>query len=625
MEKKEKLKELSPELKKNCLSLLGNKGALRAYGISRPDALEVYNEDKRDIKLQNILAQVPIESLPRLQQDIIEWQLQCRPYIKGEPNRIKYLPMMETMMTDTHPWIMEVLARQWGKTTNIASILAHGGTTNNAFDQTYINFEIEALKTFSENKFRKEVFGSEPLSKYISGLAKWGSVNKVQLKTGSTIDMITSLRGWAHAQGKSNQRIVVDEGQDHDWTEWANLQETQSDTMGDVLIAGIGGYLSTKYHNLWKSTNQMEWKFVHSEIYKGYPNMSWRRELEANCFDENGLVYDSAMKDALAGDWVPDAPRNYARHGYHLSQLQNPRIPLTKVDAIELYHVPEHFSIEAKLEDVDYTRDMIERYVYANFIVGESKPITEEMMYALMDKNLAFTPSTDVVHEDGATFGGADWGGGARTVVWVWQCIDELTPVFKLLFAARLAGQTSDQQYETVKTVFDAYRTKQNVVDAGGGTHQVESLQKYYGPRCLKNYYLTRPGKGLDLTRPERKRLRKMNNFEIDKTYSLDAVVDLIKIHGAKQQPRIILPGKNFKEIEWIITHFVNEEVEMAKTAGRQPYRRYYTPDGNTKPDDGLHACNMARLAWLVSKIDAGHWGGALDQTVEDDTDLDYI
>ncbi|MCH7560476.1 MAG: hypothetical protein IIC67_03755 [Thaumarchaeota archaeon] len=570
------------------------------------------------------LANATQECLPQLEKEFIAWQMQCRPVIKGEPNRIKYLPMMREIAEDPHPWIVLLLARQWGKTTHIASVLGYRASTNISYDQTYINFEIEALKTFSENKFRKDVFSSYPLSEYIQGTSKWGSMNKVALKTGSTVDMITSLRNWAHGQGKSNKLMVVDEGQDHDWTGWANLMETQADTMGDLILAGIGGFQDTQWHRHWKSTNQMEYMFDHGEEYKGYPNMSWRRELERNCFDENGIVYDQAMIDALAGDWKAQAPRNYGRHGYHLSQLQNPRIPLTRVDAIELYHVPEHFSIQAKMEDPDFTEEEFQRYVLANFTVGESKPITEKMMYALLDKNISFTPSSDVRHEDGDVFGSADWGGGPRTVVWVAQCINENYPIFKLLFAARLAGQTSDEQFETVRNIFDAYGTKQNIVDAGGGTHQVEQLQKYFGSRCLKNFYLTRPGKGLDITRAERKRLRKMNAFEVDKTYSLDAIVDLVRTHSPIG-PRIIIPGKNFKEIEWIITQFVNEEMEYVDVPGKRPFRRYYTPDSKLKPDDALHACNLNRLAWLHSRIEAGHFGGPIESEREDDTDLDLL
>ena len=533
--------------------------------------------------------------------------------------------MLLAVAEDQHPFIFLFWARQWGKTTHFGSVLAHGASTNNNYDQTYINFELEALKTFSDNKFRKDVFSNYPLSKYIQGISRWGSTSKVALKTGSTVDMITSLRNWGHAQGKSNQKIVIDEGQDHDWTGWHNLRETQADTMGDTLIGGVGGYEDTQYDRIWKSTNQMEWIFDHSEQYKGYPNMSWRRELERNCFDENGLVYGQAMLDALAGHWKVNAPKNFSRHGYHLTQLQNPRISLSIQDSIELYHTPPEFSIEFKMKDPDYTQSEFRRYVLCENVTGEKKPITEKMMYALLDKNRSFTPSSEVNHELGEVFGGADWGGGPKTVVWVMQCLDNYIPTYLLLFAAKLEGQNSDEQYQTVRNIFEAYGTKQNVIDAGGGTHQVEALQKYFGPRCVRNYYITRPGRQVAITKAEKKKFNKHNLYEIDKTYSLDAIVDLIKIHGP-HGPRLILPGKNFEEVEWIIKQFVNEEVEFVKTGGGgQLHRRYYTPDPKLSPDDALHACNYSRLAWFISRTKGGHFGGTITGTDIDDNPLDFV
>lgn len=514
---------------------------------------------------------------------------------------------------DTYSFIMLLLARQWGKTTLFASTLAFNASTHESFDQTYINFELESLKTFSDNKFRKDVFRYYPLSEYILGLSGFGSLTKVQLKTGSTVDMITSLHGWAHAQGKSNKLMAIDEGQDHDWKGWSNLRETMADTMGDTLVGGVGGYLDTHYHRIWKSTNQMEWMYDHGEEYKGYPNMSWRRELERNCFDENGLVYDQAMLDVLAGNWDPQAGRN-SRHGYHLTQLQNPRVPLTRIDAIELYHKPEEFSIEAKLEDPDYTQSEFRRYVLAEFVAGETKPFTEEMMYKLIDKNSGFTPSDKVNHDLGDVYVGADWGGGPKNVVWVMQCLDNEIPVFKLLLAVRILDEMLDDKYQTVRNIIEAYEAKQAVVDAGGDTNVVQLLQQHFGTRCIKNYYTENPARPLPITKAEKKKNKKHNMFGIDKTFSLDLISDLIKVHGPTG-PRLILPGQNFKEIEWIIKQFVNEEVEFVHTPGRQQRRRYYTSDPKLAPDDALHAFNYARLAWFIGRPKGGHYGGGVDQT----------
>ena len=109
--------------------------------------------------------------LPDIPTDILEWNYACRPIIKGEVNRLKYLPMVLIVIRDQHPWIQLLWGRQWGKTTLFATILAHAATTNWDYDQTYVNFELEALKTFSDNKFRKDVFSQYPLSAYIEGIS----------------------------------------------------------------------------------------------------------------------------------------------------------------------------------------------------------------------------------------------------------------------------------------------------------------------------------------------------------------------------------------------------------------------------------------------------------------------
>ena len=554
------------------------------------------------------------DELPQLPKDRIEWEYFCRPYIKGVKNRLRLRPMMLKIVKDQHPFKMLVEGRQWGKTTQIASDLAHAASTNNDYDQTYFNFKLDNLRTFSENKFRQDVFGQPPLSKYVSGVSKLGAMNRMVLKTRSIIDILLPGENWQNSQGKSNKRMVVDEGNDIDWSGFNNARQTQADTMGDTIIAGIGGYKGTLYHRLWLTTNQMEYFFKRGEPYLGYPNMSWRADLE---FNDEGLIEDEYLLDVLDGEYVPQAPKNFSRHGYHLDQLQNPRIPITIESAIQDYKVNPEWSIEWQLhKDPNYSQSEFDRNNLALFVEGDVKPFTEEMMYKLVDKNLGFVPSDEVDHSLGDIFVGADWGGGPKTVVWVWQCIDEEGPVFRLLFAAKLEGQTSDEQYQTVRNVIDAYDATQSVVDSGGGTHQVEQLMKYYGPSCLRNRYTVRPEK----PKPDIKemiKLRKDNVYQIDKTYSLDAIWNLVNIpftRDGKSTPRIILPGEDLSKIKWIIEQFCHEEIELITIGtSRQPYRRYYTPDQKLQADDALHACNYARIAWLLSLgRGTGHAGGGI-------------
>jgi len=437
------------------------------------------------------------EQLPLLPTNRLEWELHCRPYIKGEKNRLPYLPMLREAVLDEHPFKYYLWGRQWGKTTGVASDLAYAASTINDYDQTYVNFKLDNLRTFSENKFRQDVFGKEPLSKYVSGISKLGAMNRIVLKTRSIIDILLPGELWANLLGKSNRRMIVDEGQDIDWTGFFNARETQADTMGDLVIVGVGGFTDTEYHHTWQSTNQMEWKFKHGEPYKGYENMSWRQELEECCFNSKGLVYDEELERVLEGKWVPQAPKHYSRHGYWLPQIYNPKIPLTIQDAEQIYHVSPEWSIEWKKNNPDISSRDFRRNVMAEFVEGELKPITTKMILALFDKTVGLTRAEDVDHRAGRVYIGIDWGGGGKTIIWIWQCIDDEGPIFKLLWVEKVETSDIKEQIRLCEELIDAYEGNQVVVDAGGGSAQVQSLQSRYARRCIRNSYTVRPERPL--------------------------------------------------------------------------------------------------------------------------------
>ncbi len=538
--------------------------------------------------------------LPDVPIPILEWNYACRPVIKGEKNRIKYLPMVVKVLQDQHPWIQLLWARQWGKTTLFATILAHAASTNYDYDQTYVNFELEALKTFSDNKFRKDVFEHYPLSEYIEGISRYGSMSKVTLKTRSTIDMVTALNGWKHLQGKSNKKMVVDEGNDINWVGFRNALETQADTMGDLLIGGVGGFVDTLYHKQWLSTNQMEYDFRRGEPFMGYDNNSWRADLE---FDQNGLVYGDYMLDVLDGDWIPKAPKHVGKHGYHLSQLSNPRIPVTKLSAVNDYKVSAEFSIEAKLEDVNSTINDLRRNLFAEFVEGDLKPITTPMMMALYDKTQSLTRSADVDHENGDVYIGIDWGGGGKTIVWIWQCIDDKAPIFKLLWVERIETSDVEKQKDFCINLIDAYEPKKIVVDAGGGTRQVQALQQRYASKVIRNSYHPRPEQALPTRDELVKQLRELR-YVIDRTFAIDRIIDLIKYPFKEANftsPRIILPGMDYEKVKWINDQFTAVEGEKAKLKSTgQTYIRYFHED--SEPDDALHSCVYAMIAWDIGR-----------------------
>ena len=582
---------------KRALNFLNKKQMIKELSV----ALNKRNETERRKEIKkiavSILPDLEDDYLPQLPKDRIEWEYHCRQFIKGMPNRLKYLPMMLDIIKDNHPFQMYLLARQWGKTVMIGNDLAFNATTKYDYDQTYFNFKLDALRTFSENKFRQDTFGTGPLSHYISGSSKLGAMNRVITKTRSIVDMLLPGVDWQNSQGKSNRKMFVDEGQDHNWTGFQNARETQADTFGDLIISGIGGYVDTDYHRIWDSTNQMEYFFDDGDIYKGYENMSWRKNLQ---YDENGLIYDDYMTDVLSGKYKPQKPDNESRHGYHLSQVHNPRIPLTIDDAINKYKISPEFSIEWKeKKDPNYVQIDFRRNVLAEFVEGELKPITTQDMLKLFDKTVHLTKVDDVDFTLGPVIIGIDWGGGGKTVIWIWQCINEEAPIFKLLWVEKVETNDTKEQEQICIELIDGYQGDFIQIDAGGAPDRVQTIQKRYGNRSSRTTYSKRPELPLP-TKKEYRKQKKELRFVIDRTFSINRIINLIKqpyTQGDLIINRIILPGADYEKTKWIIPQFVAiEGVKSDLKSTGQKFIEYTHKD--SEPDDALHACNYAFIGW---------------------------
>ena len=111
------------------------------YPLSESKQKKAVQEQKAVDRALAISSDEEIEELPLLPKDRMEWEYACRPIIKGVPNRLKNRPMMMKIIKDEHPFKFLLLARQWGKTTGIASNLAYHASTKNNFDQNVFQFQ----------------------------------------------------------------------------------------------------------------------------------------------------------------------------------------------------------------------------------------------------------------------------------------------------------------------------------------------------------------------------------------------------------------------------------------------------------------------------------------------------
>lgn len=560
------------------------------------------NEFERRKLLKNIAISLLPDyggvDLPLLPKDRLQWEYHCRPIIKGKPNRLKYLPMMHKPITDDSALVMWRWARQWGKTTSNGSELGYNATTKHNFDQMYLAPTQPILETFTENKFRQDVWGKGILSNFISTTSKLGSMNRIVTYLLSTITMNIPGKNWVNTQGGSNKLVIVDEHQDHNYTGIFNLYETLIDVRGKVRFTGIGSDEGSGSDNLWLATNMQEWEFKKSEKYHGFENSSWRKGLD---YDKDGLVYGDYMIDVEEGQWNitnNDCKQSYA--GYHLSQLQNPRIPLTRKDAVELYKIPASSSIESRMNDINYSKSEYIKNILAETAESEARLFSKKLMESLFKKGVYYTRPEDVDFTLGRVFIGGDWGGLGKTVITIWQCLDEEKLVFQLLYAKMIMTADPEEQIDIFLEYVKQYQSDFTSFDSGGGTYHVNTMHKKLKQLSIRISYKQSDEKPQPTSKEFRKN-KKQLLYSINKQFSIDRIRNLMSrpfVKDGNITPRIILPGEEKESMQWFIDQFTVEEIEIAyhKSSGAR-YKRYFTPDG--KPDDALHSSNYAITGFI--------------------------
>jgi hypothetical protein len=544
--------------------------------------------------------QEKLEELPQVPKNKLDWSLQVRTTIDGRTNILNYIPMLRQLHDDDWNWIMYLFARQMTKSSLLATEMAYLMTNSPNKKAVYCTFEDEALSVFSNEKWRDALWDESPIAHQFVIGSTTGAVGYIKLKNNSSARLVTHANKFHHVESKSADLLIFDEGQNLDLDEWVTASESQSFTNGKFRIAGIGGWADTEYHKWWKSTDQRIWK---------YNNELWREKLE---FNADGLVWDSYMLDVLSGYWKQTVQENQSRHGYFANQYDAPWIPLKKSDC-EKYKLPINKSIQWKEEN--YPQADFIRHVQAGMVEGEIKPFTTTMLHKLYNKNLSILKPSEVDHSLGPLVFGADWGGGNRTVRWIYQILNKEWPVLRMINADKIPTSDVTEQYDLCKEWIDDYDVAQAVIDAGGGTYQVQQLQKRYGRKCVRFNYLTRP-EDPHPSRAEEKTCRKENRMLRDKTFVMERTKTYITqpyLEGTTYHNRIIWPAKDAEKLDWIVEQFTNEMTERIKHGGKGTYyTSYFTPDKDKKPDDALHANNYAiEAAEMIRNIGSGHTGGA--------------
>ena len=566
-----------------------------------------------------------------------DWTCKHRPIVEGHQNFMQYLPHWKEIYQDDWYHIQLKIARQAGKTTYNMGFLAYMSTTRPASVTNYITKDDASLTAMSTRKYR---FGVLKSNKDITQLVRGKTeLHKVEFLNDAMTNLGTHAHGFAQFVGKSGDATLIDEGQDIDWTGYANLKETQSFTQGPTKITGVGGILGSDYSLMWKRTDQRQWHFDNNSDYtdsdgKVYPEAGWRNDLQYSwqrelkkgefVLPQSDLIYGPYLLKAMKGKWVAKHPENSERHGYKMTQYLMPNLALSVADAENIYHSNPEYAISAKWDE--YTPAERQMYILAEDTEGASKPFTVENVKACFVPEKRFVLPEDIDYSLGPVIAGIDWGGGktAFTVVTIAQITDMVQPVIDVLYMKKLPPMPSDEDIAVeVIDILNRYKAQPIAQDGWGITHCVQRLEGYFGSRARKVRYLKRPQSPLP-SRQEFKTLKRKNLFEIDRSWAIEKIKNILEEFATvdgELVPRLQLPGG--EDIQFVIDHLTAVEGEVVKINGKQ-YMEYDHPAG--RPDDTLHTFVNLFVCYLLLARFGGH-GRRASASIEMEyaSDKDFI
>jgi hypothetical protein len=509
----------------------------------------MFKQLKKELSLHGITIgtedpQKQIRDSYNLPSDIVEWVMKVRK-IRGQEFSFKDREYLLPIYRDIQNDILIVKPRQMEITEYSVNWLLFNLTKNPGTVGLYLSDRQDHVSAFSKMRLRSWGIDQSPVLQ--SAIKKQGNVSWQPFVNGSHLWMLSAWGDFERARSLPADFVVVDEIQSTNVEAIPVLKETLSKSPhGRFVGIGTGSDEGDPWWKLWHTGNQQEW-------------------------------------DPKLRRWNVKNPSS-AISSYHITQYMAPWMTPEKIEEKKMTYTPRRFTNE------------VEGWWYK----GAIKPLTETDMRALFDQSISLLRPEQVNKDLGPLYLGADWGGGTQsfTVVWIWQLLDKNAPRFRLVYLQRIEEKSTEKQADMVANLVDAYKVDHCVIDSGGGTRQVQKLEERYAERMIKCSYMRRPEDPFELVTEE-------NRIVVDRTWAIETIIDLITRPETnpkmpKGVPRICIPAERLDWVEWIIDQFTCIQAESAVLQSGKKYVSYVNPVES--PDDALHACIYAYLAWLMQE-----------------------
>src|SRR6185312_3549492 len=504
-------------------------------------------------KIKNLIPSEPPEDglddeSSKIPQDIVKFVEKFR-IIKGKLFSFKDREYLYEMYRDPAKEKYIVKGRQTEITEFAINWLLYQLLTHPNSVGLYASDRDQHVKVFSRDRLRKGAIWN---SKLLRSFVKEENERYVEFTNGSVLHMISGWDDFEEARSLAVDFAVIDEIQSLNVSAIPVLRESLSKSeYGLLTVIGTGSDYGDDWWQMWHRGSQKEWN---SQTKK----------------------------------WDAKNPESDGISSYRISQYMVPDISNVEIEKKKKGSPPRYIATE----------------IEGQWHKGARRPLTTKEMMTLFDRNLDLTPAEEVNHNL-PIYVGIDWGGGtqAHTVVWIWKLVNENVPRFKLLHLEKIDDPSTENQADRAIELIRRFEVDQVVMDAGGGTRQVEKLSKTFGSRIFKVNYRYDAANPVEI-------FRKEHRLNCDRTWIIETIIDLIKRPEPNANypdgiPKIHLPYKDPEKTEWIIDNFTCIEAETSNAGGKE-FVKYVHPE--SMPDDALHAAGYAYLAWVVHQGQGWSW-----------------
>jgi len=444
-----------------------------------------------------------ILSTTHLSLDPVKWATQTR-ILNGKPMSFEDRNYLVQMMRDQ----ATVKLIHKGRQTEISEMLVNDGLRFGwQYPETsimYISDIASHAYTFSNDRVRDNaILNSEVMQKIAN--PKNHTTQKLTLENGSKMRFFSAFGDFNIARSYPVDYLILDEVQSMNLTNVGNIIENLAHSKHKKITAvGTGG-------------------------------------IEGDDWEKWYLEGTEFQYDLQSKSWIAKYP-NAEIHSYHLPQTIVPWITPDEIEKKRIKYSPSNFL----------------REVMGLSAKGEEMPITNAMVEFLLDKNKSFKQPHQVNRSRGPVGVSFDWGGGTKswTVGGVYQVVDADIPIIEAINIIPILDLDVAEQARKAINLTENYDPDFLTADVGGGTYQVQEMEKHFGNFLKKVQYITTLSPPWNL-----KEYYSQNLIKINRTYSLEALFDLIKrpgvINGHKI-PRLQIPFKDETKIDFIFEHYTS-------------------------------------------------------------------